>query len=78
MTTTNLLYGSQALTDEEEAIRQDLLVWAQERLDMGARPVPLFAALTIVARDMGNPADLGLTSGRGPNKSYRGAFDMQV
>ena len=44
----NLLFGPKGLTEEEEALREALIAWAQRRLDEGARPIPLYAALMIV------------------------------
>jgi len=43
------LFGSAALTDEEESLREALMTWCQDRLNEGARPIPLQAALMIVS-----------------------------
>lgn len=45
----NPLFGPQALADEEEALRTALIRWAQHRLDEGARPISIWAALMNVA-----------------------------
>ena len=72
-----LLYGSEKLTAEEEYLRLELMAWCQEKLDQGARPIPLQACLRIVGEDMRNPSDMGLVVGRGKTplgSGYKGLF----
>lgn len=59
-----LLYGSESLTAEEIELREKLVEWCQDQFDNGARPVPLYASLLIVA-DM--VADAGKYFVRGKN-----------
>ena len=54
-----LLFGSRSLSVEEEELRIELAAWCQEKLYLGARPVPLEAAVRIVGRWMGNPEEFG-------------------
>lgn len=72
----NLLYGSETLTLEEECLREELLAWIQARLDLGARPIPLQAALVICANRMKQPDAYGLqvSPPRSPHTGYRGMF----
>lgn len=54
-----LLMGSESLTEEEELLRGELILWCQERFDNGARPVALQAAFTIMSDVMVNPDEYG-------------------
>jgi hypothetical protein len=55
-----LLFGSESLTREEEALRAELLEWCREKLANGARPIPLQAALLIASDIMRSPDSAGL------------------
>ncbi len=61
---TTRLLGSKSLTDEVEHLRTELLDWCQKQLDQGARPIPLQAALTVVAGMVANAPSYGLTVNR--------------
>ncbi|MCA0202965.1 MAG: hypothetical protein LCH92_01375 [Proteobacteria bacterium] len=58
-----LLFGSESLTSEEERLRAALIEWCQGRLDEGARPVPLHAALVIVADMVSDARNTGFKVG---------------
>lgn len=55
----DLLFNSESLTKEEHDLREELAAWCQEKLYMGARPVPLHVALRIMANWMESPKDYG-------------------
>lgn len=56
----NKLLGSDELTREEEALRSELRAWCRGKLASGTRPVPLCAALRIVADQMNDPEGSGI------------------
>jgi hypothetical protein len=58
------LMGSDELTLEELALRAELRAWCREKLSNGSRPVPLYAALKIVANQMFDPEGSGIGSYR--------------
>jgi hypothetical protein len=55
-----LLYDSQELTLEEEALRSELRAWCRGKLMSGSRSVPLQAALRIVGEQMSDPPGNGI------------------
>jgi hypothetical protein len=57
---TNKLFGSNELTLEEQALRSELRVWCQGKLNSGSRVLPLQAALRIVSDQMNNPEENGI------------------
>jgi hypothetical protein len=52
--------GSDSLTQEEQDLRAELRNWCRRKLANGARPIPILAALTIVAEDMKDPDASGI------------------
>jgi hypothetical protein len=56
----NLPFGSESLTREEEALRNELVEWCKAKLRKGHRPVPLFAAMQIFANWARDPDKHGL------------------
>lgn len=55
-----LLMGKESLTQEEQELRLELIDWCKTKLRQGHRPVPLYAALTIMAHWMYDPKSHGL------------------
>src|SRR5262245_40450680 len=54
------LIHSNELTREEEALRSELRAWCRGKLASGTRPIPLQAALRIVADQMSDPEGHGI------------------
>lgn len=58
----HLLVDSESLTEEEQRLRAELELWCEAKLAAGARPIPLMAAVTIVANDLRGPHEEGKAS----------------
>jgi len=58
--TENKLFGSDSLTNEEVALRNELVEWCKAKLRKGHRPIPLHVALKIVAGWSADPGKHGL------------------